>query len=128
MMVYPHAAHADAPRVVDEVVAHDVAPRRPVPARVDGADIARVEADPVDLVALDEDVVALVEDGTVGVVVDQVPRGAQANPREEKGRLIAPGPLREVVYVVPLREVPRAPECLSVPARDDGAAIGQFLE
>ena len=70
--VHAHRSHADAASFVDEVVTDDIAAEGPVAAGVDGADIAGLEGDMVDLVELDDVVVAGVEDGAMRVIVDEV--------------------------------------------------------
>ena len=58
--------------VVEEVVLHPVAAGAPVASRVDGPGIAGLLADVMELVELDEVLVAPVQDGGVGRRVDQV--------------------------------------------------------
>ena len=90
--VNAHRAHAHAAGVVDEIVADAVAAIGVIAPGVDGADVAGLQRDVMDLIELDQVVVAVEEDGAVGVIVDEVVRGAQADAAHQHRRHVAFGP------------------------------------
>ena len=89
--------HAVAGDVVDQAVAHGVAPHRqvaqalvPVGVQVDAAGVGGLQADIVDLAALDGVVAALVDHrAEVAGVMDVAVRGAVADPVQLDAGLVA---------------------------------------
>ena len=68
-------------RVVDEIVADDVAIARPIEGAVEAAEIIGLDEEVVDLVEPEKVVVAAVEHRGVGRVVDEIVRHAAADGR-----------------------------------------------
>src|SRR6267378_1737535 len=87
--VNTHGTHADAAGMVNKVVADPIAAISVIASGIDGTDIAGFEGDVVNFIELEQVVVAVEQDGTVRVVVDEIVRGAQANAVELDRRHIA---------------------------------------
>ncbi len=121
--VHAHRAHAHAAGVVDEVVADAVAAVGVVAPGVDGADVAGLQGDVVNLVELDEVVVAVEEDCAVRMVVDEVVRGALADAADQHRRHIALGPAALAREMAVLDEVSAGLQRLAVAAVHRNAAV-----
>ena len=101
-----HRAHPDAARVMDEIVADPIPPESVVPPGVDRADIACLKRDVMDLVELDQVLVASVQDRAVRVIVDQVVRRPQPHALEENRRHVTLRPSTLMLEMAVLHEMP----------------------
>ena len=112
-----HRAHPDTAGVMNEIVADAVATEGVVAPGVDGADVAGLECDVMNLIELDEVVVAGKEDGAVRVVVDEVVGGALADAADRHCGDVALGPAALARKMAVLDEVRAGLKCLAIAAR-----------
>ena len=121
--VNPHRTHADAAGLVNVVVPNLVSTERIVAPGINGAHIPCLERDVVDVVELDEMVVAGEENRAVGMIVNQVVRRAQTHPVHPHRRDVAPGPAALALEMTILHEVTTGRERLPVAPAQRHAAI-----
>src|SRR5205809_2833220 len=121
--VNAHRTHAHATRLVNVVVAYPVSTERVVAPGVYGADVARLQRDMVDVVELDEMIVAGEENCAVGMIVDEVMRRAQTHAVHAHRRNVALGPAALALEVTVLHEVAAGRERLPVAPAQRNTAI-----
>ena len=109
-----------------EVIADAIAAEGVVAPGVNGADVAGLQCVAVDLIELDEVVVASEEDRAVRVVMDKIVRGALANAADEHGGDIALGPAALARKVAILHKVPAGAKGLPVAAVHRDAAVARI--
>ena len=114
---------AGAANVVHVVVANDVVAVGPVAARVDGAHVAGLVTYVVDVVVLDQVVIAPEQDGAVRVVVDLVVGDARAHALQVHRRVVAARPAGLVMEVAVVDEVPAGGDALAVAPAEADAAV-----
>ena len=121
--VNTHRTHADAAGMMNEIVADFVPAKRVVASGIDRADVARLQRDMMNLVKLDHMIVAPVKDGAVRVIVDEIVRGAQADPGHRHRRHVTLGPTALPLEMAILDEVPGWRKRLTVATRQRHAAV-----
>ena len=114
--------------VVKVVVADDAAALGPVAPDVERAGVAGVGADVMDLVELQDVVVAPEQDGGVRGVVHQVVRHAVAHAVEKDRGPVSADPAAEMVDVVIDGEVAPGLERLAVAAAEEDAALAGVID
>src|SRR6185369_15609421 len=87
-------------QIVEIVVTDDVAPFSIILSHVDGAGIARLQADMMDLVIFEDVLIAAQNDGAMRSVVDQVVCYAVANAGYVDTGGVGPRPLAKIMYAV----------------------------
>ena len=122
------AAVARPEDVVEVVVADDVALPIPAPAGVEGAHVAGLVADAVQLVQLDDVVVAAEEDAVVRAVVDQVVRDSLAYSVHQHARPVSALQARIVEDVVVVGVVAGSRQRPAVAAVQGDPALGGIVD
>src|SRR5437870_6691019 len=118
-----HRTHAHAAGLVDVIVANSVSTERVIAPGVNGADVARLQRDVVDVVELDEMIVAVEENRAVRMIVNEVVRRAQTHAVHQHRWNVAPGPAALALEVTVLHEVTTGRERLPVAPAQRHAAI-----
>src|ERR1039457_6858575 len=108
---------------MDEVVADAVAAVGVVAPGVDGADVTGLQRDMVNLIELDQVVVAIEQNRAVGMVVDEIMRRALAYAPNEHCRHVTFGPAALAREVAVLDKMPASPKRLPVSAVQRDAAV-----
>ncbi len=122
VLVRPQPGEAEAVDVVKLVVPDDIAALGPVAAHVERAVVGAFHAHVVDVIELDDVLVAAKENRDVGRVVYQIVRHAVADAADVHAGLIGLVEFPEVVNVVVDCLVPAGCQCLAVTARKHNAA------
>src|SRR6266511_4397637 len=123
VQVNPHRTHADAAGLVNVVVSNPVSTERVVAPGVYGADIPRLQRDVMDVIELDEMIVAGIEDRAVGMIVHQIVRYAVPDAAQQHSRRVASRPAGLPLEMTVFHEMAAGRERLSVAPAERHAAI-----